>query len=213
MQIREKLARRAAKAGLALSEASFSGLEAYFELVRKWNRRVSLTSLPVEEAGDEAVDRLLIEPALAARYLQSEDSSVMDIGSGGGSPAIPMKLVAPGISMLMVESRDRKAAFLREAIRQLGLDRTQVESSRFGEPTWAPELRGSLDVVTFRAVKAEPKVLAAGQSFLKPGGLLFLFSAASSPDAPPTPQLAAFASHILLSELHTRLQVLQKIHS
>ena len=211
VQIRQKLARRAAKAGLSLSEASLDGLEAYFQLLRKWNRRVSLTALPVDEGEDEAVDRLLIEPALAAKYLPYRDSAVIDIGSGGGSPAIPMKLVAPGISMLMVESKTRKAAFLREAARQLGLDRTAVQASRFEELLSKPNLHDSSDVVTMRAVKVEPKTLAAVQSFLKPRGLVFLFTAVSTPDVPPSPQLSPFASHVLLSQFGARLQVLQKV--
>ena len=51
----------------------------------------------------------------------------MDIGSGGGSPAIPLKLATPGSALTMVEVKARKSAFLREAIRQLGLTDTQVE--------------------------------------------------------------------------------------
>jgi 16S rRNA (guanine527-N7)-methyltransferase len=211
VQIREKLARRAADAGLTLSEAAFAGLAAYFELLRKWNRRVSLTSLPVDEAGDEAVDRLLIEPALATNYLPGPASALIDIGSGGGSPAIPMKLVAPGISMLMIESKTRKTVFLREAVRQLALDRTEVHASRFEELLSTPKLHSSADVVTLRAVKVDSKTLADVQSFLKPKGLVFLFTAASASDVPPPPQLAQAASHILLSQLGVRLRVLQKV--
>jgi 16S rRNA (guanine527-N7)-methyltransferase len=211
VQIREKLARRAAKAGLTLSEASFSGLEAYFELLRKWNRRVSLTSLPVDEGGDEAVDRLLIEPALATKYLPRQDSTVIDIGSGGGSPAIPMKLIAPGISMLMVESKMRKAAFLREAVRQLRLDGAEVQALRFEELLSKPKLHESADVVTLRAVKVEPKTLVAVRSFLKSRGLIFLFTAGSSTDTSSALQLSPFGNHVLLSHLGTRLQVLQRV--
>ena len=210
MQIREKLARRAAKAGLSLPEASISGLGAYFELLRKWNRRVSLTALPVEEIGDEAVDRLLVEPALAAKYLPSRTTSVIDIGSGGGSPAIPMKLVAPGVSLLMVESKTRKAAFLREAIRHLGLDRTDVESSRFEELLSRPWLHDSVEVATLRAIKVEPKTLAAIQSFVKPRGLVFLFTTESNRRLPRTPQLSPAGDHVLLNQFGTRLQILRK---
>ena len=59
--MRERLAKRASKAGIQLSAAAIEGLSGYFELLRKWNRKVSLTSLPVEEEGDEAIDRLLLE--------------------------------------------------------------------------------------------------------------------------------------------------------
>ncbi len=172
---------------------------------------MSLTSLPVEEVGDEAVDRLLVEPALTVRYLPKPEARVIDIGSGGGSPAIPMKLSAPGISMLMVESKTRKAAFLREAIRHLNLDRTVVESARFEELLSHPHLHDSADVITLRAVKVEPKMLASAQSFLKPSGLMFLFTSNASKDLSPSPQLSPVANHILLSRLGSRLQVLQKI--
>jgi 16S rRNA (guanine527-N7)-methyltransferase len=209
MQIREKLAKRAAKVGLTLPGAALDGLEAYFELLRKWNRRVSLTALPVEEMGDEAVDRLIVEPALSTRYLPRQNARVIDIGSGGGSPAIPMKLIAPGVSMLMVESKTRKTAFLREAIRQLNLDSTDVESSRFQELLSRPLLYDSADVVTLRAIKVDTKTIAMIQSFVKPRGLVFLFTAGST-YVSPTPQLMPVGNHVLLNQLRTRLQVLQK---
>src|SRR3954462_15859647 len=108
MAIREKLARRARKAGLTLPAAAFAGFESYFELLKKWNEKVSLTALPIAEEGEEALDRLLIEPALAAQFLPASTVSVIDVGSGGGSPAIPMKLVCPQIQLRMVESKTRK---------------------------------------------------------------------------------------------------------
>jgi 16S rRNA (guanine527-N7)-methyltransferase len=211
VQLREKLTRRAARAGLALPGTVLKGLEAYFELLRKWNERVSLTALPVREAGDEAIDRLLIEPSLAAKYLPRPNIRVIDIGSGGGSPAIPMKLVAPEISMLMVESKTRKAAFLREAIRQLNLVHTEVEWARFEELLARPELHEWADVVTLRAVKIDAKTLAAVQSFTKPGGLLFLFTTTSAPEVVPTPQLVRAGHHLLVPHLASRLEILRKI--
>ena len=52
--------------------------------LRKWNRQINLTSLPVEDVGDEAVDRLLIEPLIAAQ-IPCREADVVDVGSGGGS--------------------------------------------------------------------------------------------------------------------------------
>lgn len=187
------------------------GLAAYFELLQKWNRKVSLTALPVEDAGDEAIDRLLIEPALAARSLPSPDSSIIDVGSGGGSPAIPLRLVAPGTSLRMVESKTRKAAFLREAARVLELERTEVDAVRFEELLARPELHETMDVVTLRAVKVEPKTLAALQSFLRLGGLLFLFGTSANPIADKaTPQLTAMNTQVLLKQWGSQLQILRK---
>jgi 16S rRNA (guanine527-N7)-methyltransferase len=210
--IREKLAKRASKAGLSLSAVVIDGLNAYFDLLRKWNRKVSLTALPVEDCGDEAVDRLLIEPVLAAKYLPTSDAAALDIGSGGGSPAIPMKVAAPGIALRMVESKTRKAAFLREVVRVLELDRTAVDAVRFEELLTRPELHDAIDVLTMRAVRVDRKTLAKVQSFIKPGGLVFLFGTAA-PIAPELtgPYLNPTASHVLLSQWGTRLEILRKL--
>ena len=211
MSVRDKLARRAQRAGVSFAPSVAEGLAAYFELLQKWNRKVSLTALPVEDAGDEAIDRLLIEPALAAKSLPSPESRIIDVGSGGGSPAIPLRLVAPGTSLRMVESKTRKAAFLREAARVLELERTEVDAVRFEELLARPELHETMDVVTLRAVKVEPKTLAALQSFLRLGGLLFLFGTSANPIADKaTPQLTAMNTQVLLKQWGSQLQILRK---
>jgi len=207
--LRDKIAKRSSKAGLSVAPAALEGLEAYFDLLRKWNRRVSLTALPVDDAGDEAIDRLLVEPMLAARYLLSQHARTMDIGSGGGSPAIPLKLVAPGISLRMVESKTRKAAFLREVVRSLNLKNADVEAVRSEELLVRPDLHEAADVVTLRAVKATGKVLAGLQSFLKPHGRLFLFGTGLPTEA-STPQLVRNASHVLLKQWGSQLDILEK---
>ncbi len=211
MSFREKLAKRASKVGLSLSAELSEGLEAYFVLLQKWNQKVSLTSLPVGDAGDEAIDRLLIEPVLAAKFLPSPQGKAIDIGSGGGSPAVPLKLAAPGISIRMVESKTRKAAFLREVVRSLKLAEAEVDAVRFEELLVRPALHETADVVTMRAVKVDGKTLVGLQSFLKPGGLLFLFGTGSNvaPKSAP-PQLSQAANHVLLKKWGSQLEVLQK---
>ena len=116
-----------------------------------------------------------IEPLIAARHLPAAAATAIDIGSGGGSPAIPLALAAPRLQLRMVESKTRKAVFLREAIRELNLGRASVETSRFEELLARPELHEGLDVVTIRAVRVEQRTLMSLQAFLKPGGQLFLF--------------------------------------
>jgi len=213
MTFREKLASRSKKAGITLESDVIQGLEAYFGLLQRWNRKVSLTSLPVDKLGDEAIDRILIEPLIASKYLPSRSAVVIDVGTGGGSPAIPMKIANPGISMRMVESKTRKAAFLREVIRHLGVEHTMVEGSRFEELLARPELHEAADVVTMRAVKAEKKTMMGLQAFLKPGGLLFLFRTNSTSDSELfTPPLAWQANHPLLPALNSELAIFVKSH-
>ena len=211
MPIGDKLQRRAAKLGLALPDDLAAQLVVYFELLRKWNRKVSLTALPVDSAGEEAIDRLLLEPLAAARYLPGHNSTVIDVGSGGGSPAIPLKLAAPGTSLRMVEAKTRKAAFLREAVRALSLGDTDVYAVRLEELLARPALHEAADVVTVRAVRLDRKLLSRLEFLIRPAGMLCVFTASRTPAVEVGGlTLSALDSHALLPHYGTRLERLQK---
>jgi 16S rRNA (guanine527-N7)-methyltransferase len=184
-------------------------LIAYYELLSRWNRKINLTAL---DEPDAAIDRLLLEPVLAARHLPASAKSLMDVGSGGGSPAIPLKLTAPRLGLTMVEVKARKSAFLREAIRHLELVNVTVETSRYEELLARPELHESFDVLSLRAVRVEPEALTSLQAFVRPGGTLFLFRGPGGPDAPGfLPPLEWTATHPLVESLQSRLTVLAKL--
>jgi 16S rRNA (guanine527-N7)-methyltransferase len=206
---RTRLSRRAAKAGLFLADDLTARLTAYYELLSRWNRKINLTSL---EDADEAIDRLLLEPLIAARYLPSPDLRMLDVGSGGGSPAIPMKLAAPGVALTMVEVKTRKSAFLREAVRQLELSGTVVETSRYEELLARPELHEAFGVVSTRAVRIEGSTLGSLQAFLAPSGVLFLFRGPSGPVVPSAivPPLEWTATIPLVETLQSRLSIVTK---
>ncbi len=207
---RARLERRAKRVGLTVSVELAERLGAYVELLSRWNKRMNLTAL---DERDEAIDRLLIEPLVAVKYLPSRSAVVLDIGSGGGSPAIPMKLAASGIALRMVEAKTRKAAFLREAIRQLNLGDTVVEASRYEELLSRPDLHEAAGVVTVRAVRIEVRLLTGLQAFLAPGGEIFLFRGSGGPDAPAalTPLLRWHANYPLVESLRSRLTVFRKV--
>lgn len=206
---RSRLLRRGRRAGLLIDASLADALTAYYDLLSRWNRKINLTSITQP---DEAVDRLLLEPLLAVRHLPSPALSLVDIGSGGGSPAIPMKLAAPEMSLRMVESKARKSAFLREAIRQLGLTATVVENTRYEELLARPELHEAADVVSLRAVRVEARVLMSLQAFLRPGGWFLLFRSVSGAEAPPAvpPPLAWLATHPLVESLRSGLVIIEK---
>jgi 16S rRNA (guanine527-N7)-methyltransferase len=211
-EFQDRLARRAKRAGTPLSQDLAARLEIYFRLLETWNRKINLTGLNLTEAAPETIDRLLIEPLVAARHIPLGATRMIDIGSGGGSPAIPMALGVPSIRLLMVESKTRKAVFLREAIRAVELKDAEVAASRFEELLARPDLHDAHDVVTIRAVRIEPRVLSNLQAFLKPRGLLFLFRGATAADPSETvpPPLAWSATYPLIESLRSRLVVLEK---
>ena len=205
---RKRLARRARRVNLSIPTELADALLAYLELLALWNSKINLTAL---DDPDAAIDRLILEPLLAARHVPT-GASVIDIGSGGGSPAIPLKLAAPRIKLWMVESKTRKSAFLREAIRQLDLRESFVETARFEELLAMPTLHESMDVVTIRAVRVEAATLLSLQAFLRPGGELFLFRASGdgAVDYIPPP-MKLEAEEPLVESLRSRLIRIQKV--
>jgi 16S rRNA (guanine527-N7)-methyltransferase len=183
---------------LTITDELSQQLWSYTDLLFRWNQKINLTSLNLDKP-DEAIDRLLLEPLLATRHVSSSSSAVIDIGSGGGSPAIPLKLALPGIRLVMVESKARKSAFLREALRQLRLDAT-VETERFEELLARPDLHEAFDLLTVRAVRTEPRTLMSLQAFVRQGGRLFLFKgvpATGEAQARSVPPLSLEATHAL----------------
>ena len=168
---------RAAVAGITLSADLAGKLEAYYRLLAHWNNRINLTSLPLESPSEQTVDRLFLEPVAAASLLERHVSVWFDLGTGGGSPAIPLQLAPPARRLIMVESRDRKAAFLREVVRELSMDGSEVEVSRIEEVARSSHNAGIADLVTVRAVKMAASLFADIQSLLRFGGQAALFGA------------------------------------
>jgi 16S rRNA (guanine527-N7)-methyltransferase len=201
-----RLVRRSRKANLAVNTAQAGQHAMFLAHLSAWNARMNLTAL---HDRDEAVDRLLLEPISAARFLH-EAKAILDLGSGGGSPAIPLKVQVPAASLCMVESKIRKGAFLREAIRKLALDQARVESRRFEELLTDASAHESADLVTIRAVRIQHGVLVAAQAFLKPGGRLALFRGPGEDPPPMVPSLTLEADEPLVETLRSRLLILRK---
>jgi 16S rRNA (guanine527-N7)-methyltransferase len=99
-----------------LSDTQVEQLRHHYELLTRWNRVLNLTSV---RSLEEAVERHYCESIFAARYLPEGAASVADVGSGAGFPGIPMAIVRPDCAFALIESHQRKAAFLKEAVREL----------------------------------------------------------------------------------------------
>ncbi len=212
-EFRDRLKRRAKAAGVALEPQLVDKLETYYQLLTKWNAKINLTAFRLTPEGDEgAIDRLLIEPVVAARYVPENARTLLDAGSGGGSPAIPLKLASNNVHLRMVEVKTRKAVFLREAVRELGLRDAEVETTRFEELLTRAELHEALDLVSVRAVRIEARTLLTLQAFLRTGGKLMLFRGSGKSDLEnsPPPPFAWMATYPLIDTLHSKLVVLSK---
>jgi 16S rRNA (guanine527-N7)-methyltransferase len=194
--------------GLSLNDELIEKLETFYALLFRWNQKINLTSLADP---DEAIDRLLLEPLLAARYVPASAARFMDIGSGGGSPAIPLKLALPSLQLTMVEAKVRKSAFLRDAARQLGLRATDVETTRVEELLARPQLHEAFDLISMRAVRIEMRMLNTMQAFLRPSGHVLLFRGPHGPAEPlVVPPLRWIDTYPLVEALQSRATLLQK---
>lgn len=169
--IQQDLLHRLGSLGLAAPGPVLERCSRYVELLRRWNVRLNLTALSLAEPLPEhTIDRLIVEPLLAARWVQTSDR-VVDLGSGGGSPALPLLIAAQPHSLTMVEARGRKCAFLREAARVLELPHVSVLHSRFQDLQPVP----SGTCVTIRAVRLDPEVVTLTRKILGASGTTILF--------------------------------------
>jgi 16S rRNA (guanine527-N7)-methyltransferase len=172
----DRLVRRARKADVTVSPDLLEPLEAYYRLLARWNERINLTSLPLRAPTDATFDRLFVEPLAASRFVSDAKINWFDLGSGGGSPALPLKLVRPAAALTMVEAKTRKASFLREAVRVLALTGADVQNVRFESLAEWPQLIHSVDVVTVRAVKPDAALMNTAAKLLVARGRLLLFA-------------------------------------
>ncbi len=108
-----------AEAGLERLElATADRFAVYLDLLLRWNRRINLTAIRDEEG---ILSRHFVECIAAAYALPEGVRTLLDFGSGAGFPGIPIALCRPEIEVTLAESQGKKAAFLREVVRELGL--------------------------------------------------------------------------------------------
>jgi 16S rRNA (guanine527-N7)-methyltransferase len=176
---RDRLQRRLDRYGIPVPATVAGLLERYFDLLAKWNARINLTALQVEPVTDAAIDRLFLEPLAAARYFPDRWAHWFDLGSGGGSPAIPLRSVRAAGALTMVEAKTRKAAFLREVVRTLELEHVFVENARF-EAIGSPDV-AKAQVVTVRAVRPDRQLAESAAGLLGFEGRLLVFTSSQQP--------------------------------
>ncbi len=134
----------------------------YLALLVQWNRAYNLTA--IRDPQEMLVKHLLDSLSIAA-FVQGR---VADIGTGAGLPGIPLALNDPGLRVSLVETAGKKARFLREAVRQLGLSQVTVHDCRAED---VPE-SGQHDQLIARALATLEGILTLGGHLLRPGGRL-----------------------------------------
>jgi 16S rRNA (guanine527-N7)-methyltransferase len=161
-----------ALADLQLGDSVSDKLAAHWELLCQWNRHTNLTSIDsIEEAAWlHYRDSLEALPHLPP-------GSVMDVGSGGGFPGIPLAIAAPERQVMLVEPRRKRASFLLAAIGRLGLSNSTVVEAR------AEDVTSRASAVVTRATFSDPAELQLCLERVEPGGRLIAYRGEDDVDA------------------------------
>src|ERR1700693_909798 len=131
---------------LSASDKQVQQIQQYMGMLLKWNEAVNLTAT---RAPLEILYRHFCESMFAASVVPLDNGRLADVGSGGGFPGLPLKLLRPSLEVFLVESNVKKATFLAEVVRALDLEGARVLVSRYEE---LGEELTPLDVVCSRAV-------------------------------------------------------------
>lgn len=170
MTLRRTLIEGAAAFGLDLTDEQADACMVYLVELEKWNRKFNLTAIRDER---EIITKHFIDSfSYLKGFKPGPGMALLDMGSGAGFPALPIKIAAPALSVTMVESVRKKGTFLRHIIRTLRLEGVEVLDARTG--ALLPEHHARYDIVTARAFADMGTALKEGSLFLKPGGLMIL---------------------------------------
>ncbi|MEG2940566.1 MAG: 16S rRNA (guanine(527)-N(7))-methyltransferase RsmG [Thermomonas sp.] len=151
-------------AALSLDLALATPLLDYVALLVRWNATYNLTAVrdPREMIGKHLLDSLAMQPFVR------ELGTLADLGTGPGLPGIPLAIATPSLHVTLVESNGKKARFLREAVRKLGLANADVAESRIE----AFKPGRTFDAITARALATLPLILQLGGHLPGPEGRL-----------------------------------------
>jgi 16S rRNA (guanine527-N7)-methyltransferase len=165
MTPRAALQRGIGELALALPAGAIEKLLAYLDLLAKWNRTYNLTAIrdPLQ-----AVSHHLLDSLVVLRELSGHAGALVDVGSGAGLPGIPLAIAEPARRVTLNDANEKKGAFLRQAVIELGLRNANVHVGRV--EAWRPQERFA--VVISRGFASLVKFLAACRHLAAPEGVL-----------------------------------------
>ena len=157
--------------GLVASYDKINAFMTYLSELKKWNKAYNITA--VKKDGDIVVKHFL-DSLLYLKALPESGIRIADIGSGGGFPGVPLKIIRPEMEVYLIEPSRKKCAFLRHIVRQLRLKNTEVIEKRIEEVRINQELSEPVDVAVSRALFDISKFVRKTAAIVKEGGVLVL---------------------------------------
>ena len=164
--------------GLDLTLKPQKEFKLYLDELLSWNKRINLISRKKDKPEDvyrHFLDSLLIFKAVKI----PEFAKILDLGSGAGFPAIPMKIIREDLNLVMVESIRKKVLYLNKMIELLELKNITVLQKRVEEIQDQPEFKNSFDFVTAKAFGKLKQTIYDAYPFLKQNGILVAYKGSS----------------------------------
>lgn len=150
---------------IKLSEKQLEQFEKYYEILIEYNEKFNITAITEKE---EVIIKHFVDSILGVDKIKGY--SLIDVGSGGGFPAIPIKIMKPEIKLSLLEATGKKCEFLKAVIRELNLENVEVINNRAETLAKVNLYRESFDVCTARAVARLNTLLEYCMPFVKVGG-------------------------------------------
>ena len=193
MEERDILKKGAERLGVAFSAVHAEAFSVYLAELLKWNSKINLTAItdPKEIIIKHFLDSLSLVP-----MLPEGPFAAADIGSGAGFPGLPLKIVRPDIELTFIEPSRKKAAFLKNTARSLGLTGVTVAEKKVEDA--AGELAGRFDVILSRAFREPRLLLPLIAPLLREGGSVVLSVGPETEFAPPEGWRAIREEEIIL---------------
>ena len=166
MDFREKLKSKFAEYNIALNDTQILQFEQYYNLLIEWNNKFNLTAITDE---DEVIEKHFLDSVLP-KTLFNENAKVIDIGAGAGFPSIPLKIMRPDLSFILIDSVNKKVTFINEVISKLKLNNTTAIHTRIEDLAVNPAYRECFDVCVSRAVARLNTLVEYSLPFVKLGG-------------------------------------------
>jgi 16S rRNA (guanine527-N7)-methyltransferase len=168
----KKLIEGAGKLGIKLDSGQLKQFELYYRELIEWNRKINLTAITDYSSVQvkHFLDSLTVTLALSEEEVASPDFKIVDIGTGAGFPGVPLKILFPRPSLLLIEPTAKKTAFLDHIVGKLQLQNVEVLNSRAEEAAHLPAYREQFDLVLSRAVALLPTLAELTLPFCRIGG-------------------------------------------
>lgn len=164
--------------GLDIDENKKNLFKSYYSLLLEYNSRFNITAITDER---EVVIKHFIDSALGVELLKGE--TLADVGSGGGFPAIPLKILKPELKVTLIEATEKKCEFLKTVADTLGLKEVTVLCGRAEEFAKKSEYREKFDICTARAVARLNILSEYCLPFVKKGGIFLAYKGDADEEA------------------------------